>query len=216
MQPDSHENGGNGYNASRRNSGYGEYTPKFRRSAFANRVAAGFENGPPNRFGGGYYGSRLNPANGPGGPSQPRYGMQRGQSEPFMAQRPYPHHGHQQSQDTVNTGMTNGSDSTGPWANSTDPSSENSSIDKNYQANGYQQNGYGQNGFGGIPEEGGVYPQNGAPPVQPPNGQRRPIPLGNSSGGPPPTMPGGQLPSTKRPEKEKRKSWLGRRFSKRE
>jgi len=80
----------------------------------------------------------------------------------MYGQRPYQQHNHQQSHDTVNMG--NGSDSTGPWANSTDPSSENSSIDKvnamnkpmdpyaNYNANGYN---------GTIMEERGAGMYNG-------------------------------------------------------
>ncbi len=81
------------------------------------------------------------------------------QQEPqgYNGQRPYPQHGYHQSHDTVNTGYTNGSDSTGPWANSTDPSSENSSIDKVKppMQDGYNQ--YGGNGYNGpIMEEQGA------------------------------------------------------------
>ena len=148
----------------------------------------------------------------------------------YGGQRPYPH-AYQHSQDTMHTG---GSDSTGPWANSTDPSSENSSVERGptaqkpygdypqqgYPQNGYPQNGYGHNAYqnghghggfqGGIPEEGGAYHMNGrAPPVQAPMEGRRPIPLGNTAGD-----YVHNLPSTKRPEPEKRKSWLQRRFSK--
>ncbi|EME43953.1 hypothetical protein DOTSEDRAFT_71686 [Dothistroma septosporum NZE10] len=186
------QNNGNSY-ASRRNSAYG-----YEGGSNANRPANG-----------GYYGAQR------GGHGPPR-GMhaQRMASEPMMSNgRPYPpQHGHQYSQDTVATGYTNGSDSTGPWANETNPSSENSSVERGPASqnanNGYGPNGYGPGGFQeGIPEEGGVYPGR-APAVQPPPSARRPIPLGNS--GDPIT----QLPSTKRAEPEKRKSWLGRRFSK--
>lgn len=132
-----------------------------------------------------------------------------------------------------------GSDSTGQWANSTDPSSENSSIDPNHaSAKPSEPYGPGASGYGGqngggfrgpILEEqgngsyGGAYPQqdgyngrgprNGAPPVQPPQEQRRPIALGNSGDSAP--LPPGKLPSTARPEAdpEARKSWLKRRFS---
>ena len=83
---------------------------------------------------GGYYGGqRESYMGGPGGAPRMRHGS-RMMSDPNMLSgqgRPYPHHGYQQSQDTMNTGMTNGSDSTGPWASGTDPSSENSSIDRN-------------------------------------------------------------------------------------
>lgn len=206
----------------RRQSGYGKSPHSRTHSSLANRLAIGYDAGPnQNRYangnGGGYYGGqRAESMVGGGGPR--RHPNARMGSESMMyGQRQYPQHAHQQSQDT-------GSDSTGPWANSTDPSSENSSIDriappaKPYGENGYPNNAYGQNGFGpgqhgfqgAIPEEGGSYPmRGGAPPVQAP--ERRPIPLGNSGDAP---MPGGSLPSTKRPEAEKRKSWLSRRFSK--
>ena len=43
----------------------------------------------------------------------------------------YPIPGYQRSRDTVNTGVSNGSQSQSePWTNHTDPSSENSSIDR--------------------------------------------------------------------------------------
>ncbi|CZT17688.1 uncharacterized protein RCC_03525 [Ramularia collo-cygni] len=184
----------------RRNSAYGyDAAPSHNRYANGN--------------GGGYYGGQR-PDSMAGGPR--RHPNNRMTSDSMMYnQRPYPHHAQQPSQDT-------GSDSTGPWANSTDPSSENSSIDRiappakpygenGYPQNGYAHNGYGPNGFQGpIPEEGGSYPmRGGAPAVQAP--ERRPIPLGNSGDAP---LPSGSLPSTKRPEAEKRKSWLSRRFSK--
>jgi hypothetical protein len=195
-------------------------SPRSVTSSITNHVRAGYESGPPparfsNYNGGGYY-SGPSPVRGP-----QRYGPPRMQSDPYMAQKPY--HGQQPSQDTVHTGGTNGSDSTGPWASGTDPSSENSSIDKNYPPpTTHTPTGYGPKGFGGIPEEGGVYPSSssshtgyGAPPVQPSpqNAQRRPIPLGNSTT---PSSGGGQLPSQMRSEPEKRKSWLKRRFSKKD
>ncbi|PIA93548.1 hypothetical protein CB0940_04491 [Cercospora beticola] len=209
---ESYNDQSNGYGQSRRNSAYGN------------------NGGPQPRYGngngGGYYGNRPE-GYGPG-PSRPPYGAPRMQSEPNMP-RPYPpQHGHQYSQDTMATAVTNGSDSTGPWANSTDPSSENSSIDKNYQQNGYGQNGYGQSGYGQngyshngygsgspgpIPEDG-AYPMKHGGAVQPPNGARRPIPLGNTSSYGTPSPAPGSLPSSKRPEPEKRKSRLSRMFSK--
>lgn len=186
--------------------------------------------------GGGYYGSQRESYHGNGG-QRPRGHSGRMSSEPALSGgRPYgqPQHGYHQSYDTVNTGYTNGSDSTGPWANSTDPSSENSSIDRNMAMNnnGKPQtphDGYGYNGP--IMEEQGYdnYPRDGygAPPqmppqgrypggpVQPPPAARRPIPLGNSGNGE--SYQGGALPSTARGgggKEEKRKSWLKRRFSK--
>lgn len=206
---------------SRRNSAYGEFTPNSKRRSLANRMSSSGFNAPPqnrhaNGNGGGYYGGRAD-GYGPG-PSKPPFGAPRMQSEPNMP-RPYPpQHGHQQSQDTMATGVTHGSDSTGPWASGTDPSSENSSIDKNYPPNGVNQNGYAPNGYGGpsssgpIPEDG-AYPMKYGGPVQAPNGARRPIPLGNTgSSGQIPTA--GSLPSQKRAEPEKRKSRLSRMFSK--
>ena len=64
----------------------------------------------------------------------------------------YPTHGYQQSRDTVNTRGSNGSQSE-PWTYSTDPSSENSSIERNTPVTkpdfGEQ---YGFAGFGGTPQ----------------------------------------------------------------
>jgi hypothetical protein len=131
----------------------------------------------------------------------------------------YPQPSYQQSHDTV------GSDSTGPWGNSTDPSSENSSLDRinattkpqqdSYgNSNGYGgNNGYGQpNGYpGAIPEDGAYHQQNSyGGPVQAPAAARRPIALGNSGDAPARTS----LPTTARPEPEKKKGWLSRKFSK--
>ncbi|OCK80701.1 hypothetical protein K432DRAFT_381968 [Lepidopterella palustris CBS 459.81] len=117
---------------------------------------------------GGYYGSRAAAASrdsyvdngyGPSGPPRSRYNY-RLQSDPSLnryntSQGVYPTQGYQQSRDTVNTGGSNGSHSE-PWAGSTDPSSENSSIERNLPGNmpgnkpdlGEQ---YGFTGFGGSP-----------------------------------------------------------------
>ncbi|KAG8526905.1 uncharacterized protein KY384_008334 [Bacidia gigantensis] len=67
----------------------------------------------------------------------------------------YPSHVHHQSYDTVGT-STNGSHVTEPWGNSTDPSSENSSIDR-IQPPPKPDPGeaYGFSGFGGGPQFGG-------------------------------------------------------------
>ena len=90
------------------------------------------------------------------GPPRSRYG-QRIHSEPMMnrhgnGQGVYPTHGYQQSRDTVNTGGSNGSQSE-PWTSSTDPSSENSSIERSTPVTkpdlGEQ---YGFTGFGGAPQ----------------------------------------------------------------
>lgn len=138
----------------------------------------------------------------------------------------YPQHGYHQSHDTVTSGQTYGSDSTGPWANGTDPSSENSSLDRINATNTQQDNVYGgQNGYGGypraIPEDGQYNAQHqqgygGGGPVQPPNSQRKPIALGGGGESDFAAPPRSNLPSTARPEPEKKKGWLKRRFSKKE
>lgn len=141
--------------------------------------------------------------------------------------------------------MTNNSDSTGPWASSTLPSSGNSSPDRfpdrKPPRNAQGMDGYGHDGMGGapIPEEYasddsmgypkpsrrapngyGAGPQqnmNGpAPAVQPP--PRQTIQLGGGGDSTPTytSQPGGALPSTARPEEEKKKSWIKRRFSKKD
>lgn len=175
--------------------------------------------------GGGYYGSRSQTHMDNQGSQRMRYGNgNRMPSDSRYANgggSVYPQHGYHQSYDTVNT--ANGSDSTGPWANSTDPSSENSSIDRvNAVAKPHPQDPHAQNGQfqGPILEEygpgsyGGAYPQNGGGPMPAqPQQARRPIPLGSSSGNAS-YANSSNLPSTARPEPEKKKSWLKRRFSK--
>lgn len=160
----------------------------------------------------------------------------------------YPTHGQQPSYDTVNT-ASNQSHATDQWGNSTDPSSENSSVDKFQPGPPKQDLGevYGFNGFGAGPQlqgpileelghdapsygqpgyglsqtdntNGYPYQGNDIPPAVPTHKLSKvsrqeatsgaPIRLGASSNssynsGPPP-MPD---------KREKRKSWLGRRFS---
>lgn len=164
------------------------------------------------------------------------------QSEPnYPANRPYGHHSFQQSTHTMNT---DASDSTGQWNSHTDPSSENSSLDRGptaaraQQMDGYAQNGYAGYGPGGNGFQGPIYEEQSqgvyggghaqyddgygqysapAPPVQAPSVQRRPIPLGNSGNGPA-AGPGGHPArggATYTEPAEKKKSWLSRRFSKR-
>ncbi|KAK1807362.1 hypothetical protein LTR12_018290 [Friedmanniomyces endolithicus] len=223
----------NGQFSSRRNSSY--FGESMRRSnhsrrSIANAMNAGHDAGPsPGRHsaaGGGYYGADRRPDSYHQGPHRQRYGSrvvsegavpanhhQMGPPRPYGGQHVY-----HQSGDTVNT--ANGSDSTGPWANSTDPSSENSSIDKNLAGGGggHAQNG-GQNGYGygnpTIQEDKVAGPYGGGGPVRaPPQGEapRKMIPLGNS--GDPPVLPTGKLPSNARSEPEKKSGWLKRRFSK--
>ncbi|KAK6431509.1 hypothetical protein LTR95_012333 [Oleoguttula sp. CCFEE 5521] len=185
--------------------------------------------------GGGYYGNGTTRpdsyAEGPGSQRQ-RYGNRVASDTTGMRSNGgngvYPQHGYHQSHDTVGT---NGSDSTGPWANSTDPSSENSSLDRLHMAPGGKQPqqqagqdfyGGGNNGYGG-PQNNGVpraipedraYSGYGGPVQQ--QQPRRPIPLGNSGDTLTQTLShaGGKLPSASRPEPEKKKGWLTRKFSK--
>ncbi|KAF2764769.1 hypothetical protein EJ03DRAFT_15582 [Teratosphaeria nubilosa] len=186
----------------------------------------GGNDGRHSAMGGGYYGNQR-PGSSMDANARMRYGnrMQSdgaigGYGRPYNAQ-----HGYHQSQDTMNTGGTNGSDSTGPWNSNTDPSSENSSIEQNgngkqpaYGSNGYGQNGYGPNGYGSPPimeEQGQIdYGYGGAVQVPQQQQPRRPIPLGNTGDAPAPLS--GKLPSTARPapEDKKKKGWLKRRFSK--
>ncbi|TKA40121.1 hypothetical protein B0A54_08909 [Friedmanniomyces endolithicus] len=202
----------NGQFSSRRNSNYYGHD-------------AGPSPGRHSAAGGGYYGADRRPDSYHQGPHRQRYGSrvvsegavpanhhhhQMGPPRPYGGQHVY-----HQSGDTVNT--ANGSDSTGPWANSTDPSSENSSIDKNLAGGGHAQNG-GQNGYGygnpTIQEDKVAGPYGGVPVRAPPQGEapRKMIPLGNS--GDPPVLPTGKLPSNARSEPEKKSGWLKRRFSK--
>ena len=162
----------------------------------------------------------------------------------------YPTHGYQQSYDTVTSATP--SHGTDPWGNSTDPSSENSSVDKIQQApkpdlgetygfNGFgpspnfpgpilEEHGknspaYGQPGYAqsySVPGAGYAYQGNGKAPAPPVHGYPRenaprvPIKLGNPS-----PSPSQQYPLPKSSQSiietgDKRKSWLKRRFSKRD
>ncbi|CAL8575442.1 hypothetical protein XPA_001365 [Xanthoria parietina] len=148
----------------------------------------------------------------------------------------YPMHGYHQSHDTVASASGNESHNTDPWGNSTDPSSENSSIDRiQHGPKPDPTETYGFNGFGGGPilEERGMndrayheatgggqpqklgndlasHAQNGAPPPLPPHASRKPdmprVPIKL-----------GNLPTKERSSPinntEKRRSWLKRRFS---
>jgi len=123
-----------------------------------------------------------------------------------------------------------GSGSSGePAGYQTDPSSENSSMDRIAPAPMGKEptESYGFNGFGGDPNyappgaglnqaynpaqrQGNGYMDHASPPPpQKDAGPRVPIKLGNSTGTTPTTT------ETSRPSPgEKRKSWFGRRFSK--
>ncbi|KAL8902110.1 MAG: hypothetical protein Q9192_000177 [Flavoplaca navasiana] len=187
----------------------------------------------------GYYGNRMSMAkpestyvdsNGAtiGQPGVGRRFNNRANSDPLLFginnHSVYPMHGYHQSHDTVASASGNESHNTDPWGNSTDPSSENSSIDRiQHGPKPEPAETYGFNGFGGGPilEEHGMndraynittyngHPHNAAPPPPPhartkPNMPRVPIKLGNSptKEKPPPNI-----------NTEKRRSWLKRRFS---
>ena len=106
----------------------------------------------------------------------------RNQSDPALyghtnGQTIYPSHGHQQSYDTV-ASASNGSHATDQWGNSTDPSSENSSIDRvQPAAKSDVGDANGFNGFGGAPQiQGPIFEEHGqnAPAYgQPGYGQER-------------------------------------------
>jgi hypothetical protein len=159
-------------------------------------------------------------------PNRARY--PRTASEPHFNNGIYPGPGNQQSYETVTTASGSGSD---PIGYSTDPSSENSSMDRiapqvpvkepqeTYGFNGFgttpqfipQVNGFnGQQSVNGMQRAPNGYADQGPPPPrklgkQSPN---QPMKLGNTNGntGPPPAQ---------RPDVgEKRKSWFGKRFSK--
>ena len=138
----------------------------------------------------------------------------------------YPTPGNQQSYETVTSGSSD------PASYSTDPSSENSSVDRITPLQAVREPGesYGFNGFGANPQiaplqdqyvangangaqrQGNGYTSQGPPPVPRKEGapiNRVPIKLNASSGN---VGPGG---NTQRPGAgEKRKSWFGKRFSK--
>ena len=207
----------------------------------------------------GYYGSRMSNKRPESyadnyGSSQDAYGSgrrfnQRNQSDPMLygqsnaqpngpsnGQGIYPLHAHQQSYDTVGT-ASYGSDGTHQCGNSTDPSSENSSIDRVQPPQKFDLGEvYGFNGFGGAPQfrspileehgqdapgygqpgygkgqvaagNGNPYQGNGAAPPPPPHKETRPR-VPIKLGAP---SVASRAPPTA--DSEKRKSWLKRRFS---
>jgi hypothetical protein len=167
-------------------------------------------------------------------PNRARY--PRTASEPHFnsgGQGVYPVPGNQQSYETVTT--ASGSGSSDPAGYSTDPSSENSSVDRvppqpqkdlgeSYGFNGFGadpqiqppgahlQEQYVANGSNGAQRHGNGYPNQGPPPVPRKEGPvgRVPIKLNPSSGN---VGLGGQNPGQRPGAGEKRKSWFGKRFS---
>ncbi|THV94877.1 hypothetical protein D6D27_03553 [Aureobasidium pullulans] len=195
-----------------------------------------YENG--SQYAGGHYASRRPDGHsdigvGPGAPpSRNRYAQRMNASRSNSAYGFYPQHSYNDSYDT---GAANHSDSTGPWNNSTDPSSENSSLDR---ANGVpkQTDPYGYDIYNGPPimeeyasdSDGGYGMSHGnrnghaggnpsaptqsqAPPV------RAPIKLGGAEGASNFSSQGGHLPPATRPtpvKEEKKKGFFKKRFSK--
>ncbi|KAL8724008.1 MAG: hypothetical protein Q9166_008186 [cf. Caloplaca sp. 2 TL-2023] len=205
---------------------------------------------------GGYYGNRMsmgrpdstNLDNNGHNFNQPGYGRRvnnRVNSDPMLYgtnnQGVYPTHGYHQSHDTVASASGNESHNTDPWGNSTDPSSENSSIDRVQHAPKPESaETYGFNGFGGAPQfQGPILEERGvndraygqASGYGQPQGMGNGSPIHSRTVVPPPPPPHasskpnplrvpiklGSLPTPERPSSngntEKRKSWLRRRFS---
>ncbi|KAL8979537.1 MAG: hypothetical protein Q9177_006115 [Variospora cf. flavescens] len=180
-------------------------------------------------------------------PNQPGYGRrirQRVNSDPTLSGSNshglYPAHVYHQSYDTAASGSGNESHNTDPWGNSTDPSSENSSIDRIQVPKPDPAETYGFNGYGGVPHfQGPILEENGAnspaygqigygqakktvmgSPTHSRNGFHPAPPSHGTRDQAPPRAPIrlGNPPATERPMPsapgEKRKSWLKRRFSK--
>ncbi|KAI9828670.1 MAG: hypothetical protein M1832_001773 [Thelocarpon impressellum] len=112
----------------------------------------GYYNGPvpgPRARG---FNQRVTPPPGPGGYPPPGHGgyLPPGPGSYHPGQPVYPSNGHQQSYDTVTSASGSGSHATDQWGNSTDPSSDNSSIERGLQPqNGDPGESYGQPGHGG-------------------------------------------------------------------
>jgi hypothetical protein len=191
--------------------------PMSRPDSYYDNQMQGPPNGGPSN---GYY------------PSRARY--PRTASEPHFnhGNGVYPVQGNQQSYETVTTASGSGS-SGEPLGYATDPSSENSSMDR--VAPKEPQETYGFSGFGGVPDtqmpirgavnaysvqqsdmpqmSGGYQGQFGGPPVprkQPQGPPRVPIKLGAGAGGGESFNEKGSRPGPG----DKRKSWFGKRFSK--
>ncbi|CAI6332176.1 unnamed protein product [Periconia digitata] len=191
----------------------------------------------------GYYGNRqaardswMDNAQGAGGPvgGPPRTRYNRMQSDPYNrysnGHTMYPNQGYQQSRDTVNTNGSNGSHSD-PY--STDPHSDNSSVERappvrqpetgeQYGFTGFgagpilEENGQQRNSYFAQPPSNGnghgvpPVPQKNGPPPPPVHGQPIKLTKTNGSNG----SPAANSNSQARPNAEKRKSWFKRRFSK--
>ena len=204
----------NGYYGQRSQSQRPESTYMGRPESYYNNNME--SNGPSSGPSNGYYPNR---ARYPRTATEPHYGHGQGV---------YPAPGNQPSYETVTTASGSGSSSE-PAGYSTDPSSDNSSLDRMAGAGMKEPSeNYGLEGFGANPQFAppghGLeqYASNGAPrqvnngyksQVPPPVPQkgssatlRKPIKLGATSGN--------AGPAILAPVPEKRKSWFGRRFSK--
>ncbi|KAF8866450.1 hypothetical protein BDZ45DRAFT_272442 [Acephala macrosclerotiorum] len=200
------------------NSYYGGRSQSYRPDSYAQRPDS-YYNGPENA-GNGYH------------PNRARY--PRTASEPHLNNPTgvYPLPGNQQSYETVNTASGSGS-SGDPAGYSTDPSSENSSVDRitplpvkdlgeTYGFNGFGttpqyslpgaglQEQYVANPTNGAQRQGNGYQEEGAPPVlRKDSAPRVPVKLSATSGN-----AGPQNDSQRPSAGEKRKSWFSKRFSK--
>jgi len=220
-------------------SNAGTMTPRFPQNSFStwrgasSRPDGYADDGALSRPGSYYDNNNYMPNNGPAnGPSNGYYPSRarypRTASEPAVGNGTgvYPNHGHQQSYETVTTASGSGS-SGEPVGYMTDPSSENSSVDRIQAAESFRYStggkppvqSYGSNPYGGYNADptlvnGGYGGQNAGQPPPPPRKEsntespRVPIKLGSSTDGPTvyePPRPGAG---------EKRKSWFGKRFGK--
>jgi hypothetical protein len=175
-----------------------------------------------------YYNSYDNagPSNGYH-PNRARYPRTAPEPQFNHGQGVYPAPGNQASYETVTTASGSGT-SGEPAGYSTDPSSENSSVDRVAPLPPKEPvNTYGFNGFGNspqfLPPGSGLneqYRNNGSNGVQrQPNGYQNqappPLPRKESVGPRVPTKLGKTSGNAQRPlVQEKRKSWFGKRFSK--
>ncbi|UPX11363.1 uncharacterized protein EKO05_0001969 [Ascochyta rabiei] len=213
--PDVHRNSSNSYHATQ------QYV-RPPRDSYDNGYGQGGPVGGPPRV---RYGTRMQ--------SDPGWGSQGGRmSNGQNVYNQTPPNGYQQSRDTVHTNGSNGSHSDAAYG--TDPSSENSSIERSlpvrppqgdmgeqYRANGYT--GPIREEYG--PQQGGGYfptqpPQQlgGAPPPPPHAAKtlppRLPIQLGGGERGAEPAARPSVLRKESTGGEDKRKSWFKRRFSK--
>jgi len=177
-----------------------------------------------------YYNAMENGANNNGYlPNRARYPRTASEPQFNSGGGVYPVPGGQQSYETVTTASGSGS-SADPAGYSTDPSSDNSSVDRIHALPKEPVDNYGFNGFGNTPQyappgsginenspngaqrQGNGYQNQGPPPVpqKQGTGPRAPIKLGVSTGNASPD----NTDTSTRPTAEKRKSWFGRRFSK--